>query len=216
MIVPEVILLESIKGILKYVREDFTNQPNEQDTFLFRLFQQLALQRYVMFEEVKEVVISDPSSPRFLDVNLFFNSDRANLPTIHIVMNNESQNESPVGIGHQFPNDTSVDNIEREIFEIKNEASFALVVTSNNTNEVVMLYHLLKAFCISLRNHFEISGLHNIRLSGNDVPIDTSLVPPGIFGRKLDVRFEYFVKSLSLDIVYLRNFINFIPQIINT
>ena len=199
--IPEIILLNTIKTALTYIRTDYNNNlADETKSILYRLLNTQEIQRYKLYDQSKAVFITDVDEPRFLDVNLFFNSTRAHIPTIHITLPSETTVNNTLGIGEGYRDDIfdSTLGTYRNVYNRRFRASYNLVITSDNTNEVVLIYNTMRSILISLINHLNLSGLEKIDLGGRDIQINTTLVPTNIFMRSISLDFEYNVGAVDL------------------
>lgn len=205
-IIPEVIILETIKNLLKLIRTDYNAQSDKSKSFLHKTLGTLNLERYVFLTQAEKVFITNIDDPRALDVVLFFNATRAAIPTIHIVLQSEQHGGDGLGIdvGHVTP---TIDPITKDVIEVytrRFNSQLQLVTTSDNSVEVMLIYAFLKAALIPLINHLELSGLEKIQLSGNEVNINSQLVP-NVFVRQIGISYQY---EMSVENFYSTLFLN--------
>ena len=181
--------------------------PDESKTLLYRILSDQNIQRYKLYEQGKAVFLATTDNPRILDVNMFFNSGRAHIPTIHITLPSETTIHNTLGIGEGFRDpifDTTFIGGEesatsyKETYNRRFKAAYNLVITSDNTNEVVLIYHFLRSMLISMINHLNLAGLENINLGGRDIQLNSELVPNAIFVRAISLDFEYDVGAVAL------------------
>src|ERR1035437_8156589 len=103
--VPEIILLNSFKNVLKLIRSDYNTSVTNGDTtksILYSLLNGNNVQRYKLFDQAVAVLITTEDNPRHLDINLFFNAKRAAIPTLHITLPSESEKNNGLGISEGF------------------------------------------------------------------------------------------------------------------
>ncbi len=203
VLVPEIQIFNAIKTILAFIKKDFDAHVNEQDTLLYRLCGENQLQRYNFFEQAKAVFLAKEDNPRFLDVNVFFNLERASIPTIHITLPAEQSDKDGLGIDEGYRGIQETKGMGGEDEQAPNYTrrfgtQFQLIVTSDNSNEVVLIYHLLRAILIPVIDHFNMVGLENIKLSGRDIQNMNTIVPTHIFMRAIGIALEYEVTVESL------------------
>jgi hypothetical protein len=79
----------------------------------------------------------------------------------------------------------------RETTSRRFSVHYNAVVTSNNSYEVVLLYHILKACFLSYDNSLEVSGLQEIKISGQDLQLMEEIVPANCFTRALGIELTY-------------------------
>ena len=191
---PETIIFNTLTKALNAIRLDYSSAADKQKTLLYYIFGTTQLERYNFFEQSKTVVLAPKTNPRFLDINMFFNSERAHIPTIHITLPGENSGQNGLGIDQNFNNSPIYDDDNdtiRESLTRRFDSSCEIVVTSDNTNEVLLIYHLLKALTISLFDSFNILGIENVKIGGRDLNLTNNIVPKNIFVRSLTVSFSY-------------------------
>lgn len=199
VIVPEVIVFQTVKAIIDLVASDYTAKADKTESLLYRILGNLQLQRYEFFEQAEAVFLRDSDNVRQLEVNMFFNTARASLPTIHITLPGETSGKDGLGIDQGYTDPlVDGDGNVTEGYTRRFDARYNVLITSENTNEVVLVYHVLRAMLISAFDHFSQSGLQNAKLSGQDLQINPQLVPEHIFFRGIGLYFEYEVNVPSL------------------
>lgn len=204
ILVPEVEIFNTIKKILKYIHTDFEGRGDEQDSLLYKILGTNKLQRYDFFKQAKEVFLKKSDDPRFLDVNMFFNLERASIPTIHITLPAEQPSKDGMGIDEGYKSNEVVKSLGSDVadsqvpvYTRRFATQYNIVITSDNSNEVVLIYHVLRAILIPTINHFEVLGLENIKINGRDIQNMNTIVPPHIFMRNIGLSLEYEVSVNS-------------------
>lgn len=202
ILIPEIELHITLKAILELIRDDFSNQSNEQDTILYKLLGTNKLQRYSLFEQAKTVFLAKETDPRFLDVQMFFNLKRASIPTIHITLPSEQSGQNGIGIDEGFAGIDTIGMGESMTtspnYTRRFDTTYNLIITSDNTNEVILLYHMIRAILIPTFDHLNQIGLENCKLGGRDIQTNNTLVPEHIFMRGISLSFSYDVIAHSL------------------
>jgi hypothetical protein len=194
IIMPEVILYKSLKSIFEIVKKDYNDNVDKEKTLLYSLFGKdengdlLNFEEFEYFKQsIETFVLKTPQ------VNLGYNLEVANLGCVHILL--PAENGSPLSIGGDegyVPNQVDeAQGIFREVFAQKFDTTYNLLISSENTFEVVLIYNLLKASFLALNAHFELAGLRLPKVSGQDLNVDSNLVPTHIFHRSLMVNFFY-------------------------
>lgn len=214
-IIPDIILLDAYKNVLRLLREDLDSKADETQTLLYQILGTNTLQRYEMFEQAKAIFNDDVDNPRKLDVNLFFNARRQGIPTIHITLHSEQSNENGIGLdeGYQEPVYTEVtgdnsdsgsasDNVlsynTQKVYNRRFDSSYNIFFTSDNTNEILVMYHVFRALTIPLLDHLMMSGLQNPKIKVEEVIPVPGLVPDNLFMRAVTISFSYEVKGFYL------------------
>lgn len=200
MLIPEIKIYDTLRAAITYIADDYKSQSNKSKTILDSLFNKddfgnkLKIEGYDYLTQAVTVFNQDTGNIRRLQVFMGYNMDRAMFPTIHILMPSESKGNMD-GIGEdEGYMDAEVDNEENTVYETYTRSygvTYNLMITSDNSSEVVMIYHFLKAVITSLKDHFELSGLRNISTGGQDILMQQDLVPQNIFHRNLSMSFNY-------------------------
>ena len=217
IVIPEIVFLQTLKDVLKIIRDDFANQTDETKTILYRVIGQSgALERYDFYTQLKKILITEQDDPREFDISIFFNMNRSTTPHLHITLPNESAGQNGLGIdeGNIDPVFDPYDNAYRKIFTRRFDSTYNFTITSDNSNEVVVLYHFIRAIFIILIDHFEQSNLEHIRIAGGDLNLNMQTMPK-VFLRNLSLSFSYDVNVQELfDSEYLSTFtFHQVPQI---
>jgi hypothetical protein len=109
-----------------------------------------------------------------------------------------------IGADEGYINDMeSDDTLHRGYFTQVYETTYQIMITSNNSAEVNIVYNILKSMLLMLNEHLELMGLRLPSLSGNDIVIQDDLTPVPIFHRVLNLSFtyEHVVPKLLKDVV---------------
>jgi len=195
VLMPEVIIYKTLKAIFQIVRDDFANHP-VQDTILHQYFgidecdNPVEWEGFNYFEQAKELFIDKPNR---IQVNLGYNMEVSDVACIHIMLPNESGRPFGIGADENYIGYAAqqTDGVSQAIFTKLFDATYNLIITSENTLEVLLIYHFLRGALISLYTHIELSGLRLPKLSGQDIQLQPDLVPPHIFHRALGLNFVY-------------------------
>jgi hypothetical protein len=196
VLMPEVVLYHTLNSILEIVRNDF-NSHQVEDTILYHYFaknecgQDVKWETFHYFEQAKELFVHKNK----IQVNLGYNMEVSDIACIHILLPSESGQPLGIGadenyIGYQ---ENKHQDTYQAIFTEMFDATYNLIITSESTLEVLLIYNLLKASLISLYTHIELSGLRLPKISGQDIQLAGDLVPPHIFHRSLSLNFKYEV-----------------------
>lgn len=198
--IPEILIHTSLKNLIKFIRDDYNaNIADVQKSLLYRLLGTNKIQRYDLAEQAAAILITNTDNPRHLDVNMFFNAKRASIPTIHITLPSESEKNNTINVSEGFREPIyNDDDTYTTTFNRRFAAKTNIIITSDNSNEVVVLFHLVKNLLISLNAHFNASGLELPKLSGGDIQINQDLVPINFFTRAIGLEYEYDVEAQNL------------------
>jgi len=206
ILVPEFLIFDTLTKVLKFISDDYTEQSDKSNSFIRQIILNLGLERYKYVEQAIEVFVKEQDNPRLLEVNLMLNMHKVlGPPKIHITIPSDSTGQNAIG-GSQnsFTVPVFYENEETETYEYRNSYSrrlntqVSLVITSDNSNEVVLIYHIIRALFISLQNHVALSGLENLTFSGQDLSHLGDKVPTNMYMRALNLGFQYQTGSLDL------------------
>lgn len=192
MIIPEI----QIKKIIDYVLKKVWTE----DRYIYEVFNSIKLNEWNFVENGKKLFDQSPKNPNRVESFLFFNQNRAGLPTIHIVL----PGEMPGGdLGLGFDRGESLGNCDSELV-VKTQsriftAKYGIVFTSQNTLETIIMYNLFKSFFIGNDSLLHLNGISNVKISGNDIILEQDLIPANIYSRTLNIEFIYEVEGFSLN-----------------
>ncbi|HNQ20662.1 MAG TPA: hypothetical protein PKI46_06345, partial [Bacteroidales bacterium] len=145
------------------------------------------------FEQAQDIFLRGNEHPRKIAVRMMFDAQRANLPTIHISMPSESNGSDGLGVDEGYQEDI-VDTENREVIKTYTrmfDTQYNCIITSDNSTEVLCIYHLIKSVLIGIFDSIEFSGIRNPKLSGQDLQINSDIVPPHIFTRGIGISCSY-------------------------
>lgn len=203
--VPEYILHDTVTLILKFLRANYDAAvvaTDETDSHLYLLTgeNEVIFERLKYFEQAKKIFIqNDQGSPRFLDVDLGFNLQHDKLPSIHIVMPSESDTQQALGQGDGYISDIEeTSGTSLNVYNSRYGAMYDIVIFSDNMNEVVIIYHVLRALLVSTQFHLHQQGLQKIRITGTDLSPYMDLAPKNMYSRAIRLNFEYESQAISL------------------
>ena len=205
ILLPELVIYKTLVAIIKLLRNDLETNVNEKNTILYRIFgldeqgEDLQINIYNYFKQAKKII----ETKQNLSVNFGYNQEVANMISLHIILPSET---GKIGIGadegyiHDMESD---DTLHRGYFTQVYETTYQIMITSNNSAEVNIVYNILKSMLLMLNEHLELMGLRLPSLSGNDIVIQDDLTPVPIFHRVLNLSFtyEHVVPKLLKDVV---------------
>lgn len=193
---PEIIIYNALESVIRCVRKDLAdNKEKEQETILFRLLGEnidgkpLTMNRWNFFKQAKKIFTNKNN----LSVNFGYNFEVANIIALHIILPSEQAAESAIGQDEGY--DIQTDNEKVTNFFTQNfQSNYQIMITSNNSSEILTVYHVLKSMLLMLVPHFEIMGLRLCKFSGNDIMFKDDLMPNGMFHKVLNISFNYELK----------------------
>lgn len=195
VIIPEVTVFNILESCFDVVRLDYHQHVDERNTLLYSFFGSLPKFRGKLdwFTQAKDLFLRDEKHPRKIETEMFFNSERVRVPTVHITLPSERAAEDGIGFdqGYQPPVYDELNFTYKHTVTRMFEAQYQLLITSDNTLEVQMIYALLRNMLMSIFEHVELEGLRNPKLGGMDLQIDSTLVPEHVYTRALTISTSY-------------------------
>lgn len=199
-IIPENLLFNGITGLLAFVENDCKTQQKEQQV-LYRMLRNIHFNNVYYYDQAVKLFSRENANPRFLEASIGYNLERASMPHIHILLPSESitttigQDE-----GYLSPDFNEENQTLYSTHTARADATYNLMITSNNSIEVIMIYHIVRNLLMGIQYQLETIGLYNIQFLGQDLTLDNGMigVPPDTFHRNLGIRFHYDIKIVSL------------------
>lgn len=213
VVIPEFILLNIVDRALNYLRNDYAEQEDKDKSFLNMVLVGNAIERYDLATQAKQVFIdNDETNDRFLEVHLMFNMKREGLPTIHLTLPSEQTQTGGNGIGSDegYMNEIIVDTTYNEdgtinengsatpVYTRAFQSTYNIVITSDNSNEVILIYHTLRALLIALIPSISLEGLKNVAFGGQDVQLYQGLANKNMYVRAITVTLQYETSAPSI------------------
>lgn len=203
IIIPEYVLLKTVQNILTFIRTDYENATDKDKSYLRRILKYNALERYDTVKQAEAVFIQESDNPRFLEADLMFNVHRDGAPSIHITLPAENTQNGGNGMGtDERYRDSIIETDDEEnvigvrtVFTRRFTATYNVVITSDNSNEVTLIYHVMRSLLISSIPSMHLAGLENVRLGGQDVTINSQ---QKVFIKAISIYLEYEASAPNL------------------
>ena len=198
ILLPELVIHRTLVTIVKMLRDDLEeNKGDETQSLLYKILgldeqgQALKLNLYDVFKQAKKIV----QTKQNLSVNFGYNQEVANIISMHILLPSE-QGSMTIGADEGYLEDDIFDDDGNKIgvqqyYTQTYESTYQIMITSNNSAEVNVVYNILKSMLLMLVPHLELMGLRLPTLSGNDIVMQDDLVPVPIFHKVLNLSFKY-------------------------
>lgn len=198
ILLPELVIHRTLVTIVKMLRDDLEeNNGDETQSLLYKILgvdeqgQALKLNLYDVFKQAKKIV----QTKQNLSVNFGYNQEVANIISMHILLPSE-QGSMTIGADEGYLEDDILDDNGNKIgvqqyYTQTYESTYQIMITSNNSAEVDVVYNILKSMLLMLVPHLELMGLRLPTLSGNDIVMQDDLVPVPIFHKVLNLSFKY-------------------------
>ena len=194
LLMPEVVLYNLLNNTIQLLREDLANNieaGTEKNSILYRILgvdewgDALKLNIYNFYKQAKKILTVKDN----LKVHYGYSLDTTTSVDICILLPSEN---GKVGIG---ADEGYLETVEENGFQNYNtqtfESNYQLMITSNNSNEVLVVYTLLKSCMLMLIDQLELFGFRNPRFSGQDVVMQEDLAPVPLFHKVLNIEFMY-------------------------
>jgi len=195
-IIPEYELQRIINMFLVVTRENWNSYVDKEKTFLYKVFafneheESVKIDKFDFFEQSQEILINRQSKRELL-ITIGYNMQIAEKPSIHITLPSESPMSAGIGQNEGFQNNQVIDESVYPVYTANSQSTYNLIITSENMNEVLVIYHWLRATCLSMYSQFELRGFQNVRFGGADMNIDDTLIPGHIFHRNFNISFTF-------------------------
>lgn len=193
MLIPEVLIYNNIQNFLSFLIMQKNVVENER--FLFYLLKknqsvEQKIENYDFYKQASEIFYRNQNDPRRLEVFLGYNLKRQGIPTIHITLSGEQNYQDGIGMDEGYDDET-VDGLYQKSYTRTFNCHYNVIITSDNSTEAVIIYHVLKAMMILMYETFELNGIRNLKVSGQDINVNNELVPMNIFHKSLTMNFFY-------------------------
>lgn len=190
-LMPDWVLFHTVETAKKILINDLNSGKQDADTYLYKLLgldeqgNVLQLNRYNVFKQAKKMILT----PQNLSVNFGYNQEVANIISLHILLPSE-QAKMAIGADEGYLETDELFS-RQQYYTQTYESTYQIMITSNNSSEVNVVYHIMKSMLLLLVDHLELMGLRNPSFSGNDIVMQDDLVPVPIFHKVLNVSFSY-------------------------
>lgn len=172
------------------------------ENYLYKVMGETSLSDYSFFENASKIFLKKQESDRHIQTHIFFNYDRAALPTIHINLPSENMSGDN---GLDWDNELGVCKCDNgtayKITPKSYAAKYNIICTSSNTFEVLIMYYVIKSLIQGNIGVMELNGLRNIRIGGSDIIFNEDFMPQGIYSRGLMIDFIYTFEGISYEII---------------
>jgi len=223
MFIPEIKIYATLNTLFESVRKDYEINSNTGKSFIQALFEkdQYGFKNTVgkmnALQQFESIFLKQKTAQRSLEIFMGFNGNRLTnpIPTIHILTPSESEDESKNTLGgseesedfftlHNQMEDLEQDeeiegSFERRGFNGVFSCNFNFLITSDNNNEVVLIYHFLKSLLFVNKDLLEEVGFRISSIRGQEIQLQNNLVPLNIFHKNLAFAFTYESLMPSLD-----------------
>lgn len=201
ILIPEMVIYQTLENITKYIRDDLSSvQPDSggnydySQTFLYRLLgldddgNPMKMNRYNYFIQAKKIF----DNKKNLSVNIGYNFEVAKIISFHIILPSEQPATTSLGEDEGYYTEEDEESGKTQLkFCQMFSSTYQIMITSDNSSEVNLVYHIYKSLFVALVPHFSLKGLLNPKFSGNDIVFQDDTMPMGIFHKVLNFHFDY-------------------------
>ena len=197
ILLPEVVIYNTLKAIVSLLREDLKeNATEDEKTILYKILgideegEPIKMNLYNYFVQAKKMILT----PQNLSVNFGYNQEVAKIISLHILLPSE-QGEATIGEDEGYSEEEIIEDDEKvatqPYFTQTYNCTYQIMITSNNSSEVNVVYNILKSMLLMLVPNLELMGIRIPTLSGNDIVMQDDLTPVPIFHKVLNLTFKY-------------------------
>ena len=190
---PDIILCRTLESIVKLLRENLiANSKSDEETILYKIIgvdeEEKPLKwNFVNFYKQAKKIILDENN---LSVNFGYNLETSTPICMHIILPSE-QGKMCIGADEGYLSERDKEGNYQLYYTEMYETTYQIMITSTNSTEVTIVYHIIKSMLLMLVDQIDLMGLRNPTLSGNDIVMQDDLTPVPIFHRVLNVSFTY-------------------------
>lgn len=197
ILLPEFVIHKTLVAIVEMLRADLAEHAaDDTQSLLYKILgtdeqgQPLQLNLYNVFKQAKKII----QTKNNLSVNFGYNQEVAQIISLHILLPSE-QGKMAIGADEGYLSDDIVEDGEKvrvqNYYTQMYDATYQIMITSNNSAEVNVVYNILKSMLLMLVPQLELIGLRLPTLSGNDVVMQDDLVPVPLFHKVINLSFTY-------------------------
>lgn len=197
ILLPEVILYNTLDSIVKLLRDDLEKASADKDTILYKLLgvdeegKPLKMNLYYFFKQAKKVFLT----PDNLNVTFGYNLETAKQLSLAILLPGENAMSDIGGNEGYLDQITSAssgatESIQQQ-FTTMYDTTYQVLITGYNSSEVNIVYNVLKSMLLMVQEHLELMGLRIPVLSGQDIAVQQDIEPIPVFHKSLNISFKY-------------------------
>lgn len=196
VVLPELSLKTILDGLLANLSNNLSSVPKEE-TILFRIFGSQAYNKFKYYDQGVALFTKSNGKSRSIKTKLSFDGDLSVFPTIYITTGKDENAFSAIGDQDgDFLSDKDQRVTPMKRCRFRGESSF--VIVSDSIEEVLLIYHTVRAMLISAGDTFGYYGLDTVKLGGADVQLTEDQIPKSIYMRAMSVSYEYDILIPSI------------------
>jgi hypothetical protein len=203
LLIPEFELMRAITCGIEFLRSNLLeNSADETKSVLYKNFgsdithNTITFENTSFFQQVKKLIAKD--SRRGINISLGYSTEKLEIPTYHIVLNEEGEAPgSGLGSneGYVFESNGNYDIdtntlTYRPRYAHQRECMYDIIITSNSNFELILMSHLLETLITGMLDHLSLKGAQNIQYAIKSLDIDPNILPLPVYHRKFAIKFE--------------------------
>lgn len=193
--IPDIAYIKVLDTLLTVLRDDAkTNFNNRGKSLLNLLFDEVddtVFERVDFLNEAFEIFSRTEKDPNYITIDLTYNTQQNRSPTLFLSLGGEQYDRNAIGNDQEDYIDDE-DGVSYHKINVRRwSQSQSLYIYSENSNEVLIVYFILKSALISCLDFLAVTGFQNITLSGQDIAQYPDFIPKAMFYRVLTCNFQY-------------------------
>jgi len=173
---------------------DITVMNKETDatrrSLLYSIFGNVNFEKYDYFAQAGKILKSKfESEKRKLEIHLGYDQNRVTFPAINIMLPSEENQPKQTGVTGGLINYGDGTMSDENLHAYQD--TYDLLITSDNMNDVVVVYNMIKTLLLMGMMHLNARGMENVWIGGRDIMMDFELDPMTLFHRTIAVSFFY-------------------------
>lgn len=196
ILIPEIAIEKMLSTSLRVIRDDFEDSDDEKETLLYFLTKDVNIQRVNVFNEAKKIfLITNDNDPKRITINLGYPKIVTSSVNLSIIQSAEqyAMNALSVDQSSDYFDEYISDNVRyRNTYGRRYSATYQIIITGDNTNEVLITYNIFKSLLISFdgTSHLNALGFENVKITGQDMNLKSDIFP-NKYAKNLTFSFEY-------------------------
>lgn len=195
IVIPEVVLIRILNALNKHYWEDYqTNLADPTKSLYYNMFGGLEIDGFNYFENAVEIFTNHfKVHQKPMTIQLGYSPARMKNPSVSLLLPNEEVIGEGINVtvGMESMTNINGDVVYRETRSYPYKCTYAILISSENANEVMILYHYFKSILLAAMEQFELEDWGEIRISGKDHTMMLDLLPEQMHHRTVDFTFSY-------------------------
>ncbi len=183
LVSPEIVIFSFLKNILEQLRKGTID-----DDWFDLLFSDLKIGNYAFAEQAKEIFKREKGHTRIIDFDLTYNKKTNTPVNLFLSLGSDTPSQGYLGMSLSGVQE---DEGGRMYFQSRFDQSISLYIYTDNSNETLVIYYVLKSILLASQQLLDFKGFKNLRLSGTDIAEYPHFVPSDLFYRVINLRFNY-------------------------